>query len=50
MRLAARLIVSCTASTIGVVDRARALRAILVVLIVWFIEFLALYHLAYALI
>ena len=48
--LAAELMAGYTASAIGVVDRARVLRAIYIVLIVWFREFLALYHLAYALI
>jgi len=38
------------AGAIGVADYARALQAVLVALIVWFEEFLALYCLAYALI
>jgi len=50
MWLAAKLTVGYTASTIGVANYARALRAILIALIVWFKEFLALYRLAYTLI
>jgi len=42
--------VGYTAGAVGVVDRARALQAVLRVLIVWFNRFLALYRLAYALI
>ena len=49
-RLAARLVVDCIVEDIGVVDYARALRAILIELIVWFKEFLALYRLVYTLI
>ena len=49
-RLAAGLTASYTAGTIGVIDRARALRAVLRVLMVWFNRFLALYRLAYTLI
>jgi len=50
MRLAAELTAGCTASAVGVADYARALWAILIALIVWFKEFLALYRLAHALI
>jgi hypothetical protein len=49
-RLAAGLTAGCIAGAVGVIDCARALRAVLRVLIVWFKEFLALYRLAYALI
>ena len=49
-RLAAKLTAGCTAGAAGVVDRAGVLWAVLVVLMVWFKEFLALYRLAYALI
>jgi len=49
-RLAAELTAGCTAGAIGVANCARALRAVLVALIVWFEEFLALYRLARALI
>ena len=38
------------AGAIGVINRAKVLRAVYVVLIVWFREFLALYRLAYTLI
>jgi len=38
------------ASTIGVANCAKALWAVLIALIVWFKEFLALYRLAYTLI
>jgi hypothetical protein len=38
------------ASAVGVIDRTRALRAVLRVLIVWFNGVLALYRLAYTLI
>ena len=38
------------AGAVGVVDRARALRAVPITLIIWFKGFLALYCLAYALI
>jgi len=38
------------AGAIGVTDRARMLRAVYKVLIVWFKEFLALYRLDYTLI
>jgi len=50
VRLATKLMVGCTAGAIGVADRARVLRAVCKVLIVWFREFLALYRLDYALI
>ena len=50
VQLAAKLTAGCTAGAIGVADRARVLRAVYVVLVVWFREFLALYCLAYALI
>jgi len=49
-RLAAKLTVGYTASTIGVADYVGALWAVLIALIAWFKEFLALYRLAYALI
>jgi len=49
-RLAAKLTAGCMAGAIGVANYARALRAVLIALIVWFKEFLALYRLAYALI
>jgi len=49
-RLAAKLTAGYTASAVEVANYARALRAVLVALIVWFKEFLALYYLAYALI
>jgi len=49
-RLAAKLMAGCAAGAIGVADYAGVLRAIYIVLMVWFREFLALYHLAYALI
>ena len=42
VRLATILVVGYITSAIGVVDRAGALRAVLIVLIVWFKEFLAL--------
>jgi len=48
--LAAELMVGCTAGAVGVADYTRALWAVLVALIVWFKEFLALYCLACALI
>jgi hypothetical protein len=48
--LAAGLTAGCAAGAVGVADRARALRAVLRVLIVWFNGFLALYRLARALI
>jgi len=48
--LAAKLTAGCTASAVGVVDRARVLWAVCEVLIVWFKEFLALYCLDCALI
>jgi len=38
------------ASAVGVTNYARALWAVIIALIVWFKEFLALYRLAYALI
>jgi len=49
-QLAAKLMAGCTAGAVGVADCARALQAVLVVLMVWFEEFLALYRLARALI
>ena len=49
-RLAAELTAGCTAGAIGVANYARALRAVLIALMVWFEEFLALYRLAYTLI
>ena len=49
-RLAAGLTVGYAAGAVGVADRARALRAVLSVLIVWFNRLLALYYLAYTLI
>ena len=49
-QLATRLVVGCTVGDIGVADCARALRAVLIELTVWFKKFLALYYLAYALI
>jgi len=49
-RLATKLMAGCAASAVGVAGYAGALRAVLVALIVWFKEFLALYYLAYALI
>jgi len=48
--LAAELTAGCTAGAVGVADRARVLRAVCIVLAVWFREFLALYRLARALI
>ena len=42
VRLAAELTAGCTAGAAGVADRAGVLRAVLVVLVVWFEEFLAL--------
>ena len=50
MRLAAKLTVGCMAGAIGVTNCARALWAVLIALVVWFKEFLALYRSAYALI
>ena len=50
MRLAAKLAASGTARAVRVVNRIRALQAVLIVLMVWFKEFFALYRLAYALI
>ena len=50
IQLAAKFTAGYTAGTIGVIDRAGVLRAVCVVLIVWFREFLALYRLARALI
>jgi len=50
MWLAAKLTVGYIACAIEVTNRARALRAVLIALIVWFKEFLALYYLAYTLI
>jgi len=49
-RLAAKLTAGYIAGAIGVTNYTRALQAVLVALIVWFKEFLALYHLAYTLI
>jgi len=49
-RLATKLTAGCIAGAVGVTNYARALRAILIALMVWFKEFLALYRLAYALI
>ena len=49
-QLATRLAVGCTAGDKGVADCAGALRAVLVKLVVWFKEFLALYRSARALI
>ena len=48
--LAAKLTAGCIAGAVGVADRDGVLRAVYVVLIVWFGEFLALYRSAYALI
>jgi len=50
VRLAAKLAVGCTGSTIGVADYTRVLQAILILLIVWFKGFLALYRSARTLI
>ena len=49
-RLAAKFTAGYTAGAVGVIDRARVLRAVYIVLAVWFREFLALYRLTYALI
>jgi len=49
-QLAAKLIAGCTASAVGVADRAGVLQAVYKVLVVWFREFLALYRLDRALI
>jgi len=49
-RLAAKLTAGYIASAVGVANYARALRAVLIALVVWFEKFLALYHLARALI
>ena len=49
-RLAAGLAAGYTAGDTGVADCARALRAVLIELVVWFKEFLALYRSARALI
>jgi hypothetical protein len=49
-RLAAKLAVGCIGGTVGVTNRAGVLRAVLILLIVWFKGFLALYCLAYTLI
>ena len=48
--LAAKLTAGYTAGAVGVIDCAKVLRAVYVVFIVWFREFLALYYLARALI
>ena len=48
--LAAKLTVGYMAGAVGVIDCAKVLRAVYIVLAVWFKEFLALYHLAYTLI
>ena len=50
IQLAAKLVVGYTVGDIGVIDCAKALQAVLIELIVWFKEFLALYCLVYALI
>jgi len=50
MWLAAKLAAGYMAGAVGVTNYARALWAVLIVLIVWFREFLALYRLAYTLI
>jgi len=49
-QLAAKLTAGCMAGATGVADYAGVLWAILIVLMVWFEEFLALYHSAHALI
>ena len=49
-QLATKLTAGCTAGAVGVVDRARVLQAVFIVLIVWFKEFLALCRSAYTLI
>ena len=49
-RLAAELTAGCAAGAVGVAGYIRVLRAVLVALVVWFKEFLALYRLAYTLI
>jgi len=49
-QLAAKLTAGCTASAIGVTNYTMALWAVLIALMVWFKEFLALYRLAHALI
>jgi len=49
-QLAAKLTAGCMAGAVGVIDCARVLQAVYKVLIVWFREFLALYHLDYTLI
>ena len=48
--LAARLAAGGTAGAVEVADCARVPRAVLIMLVVWFKEFFALYCLAYALI
>ena len=50
IQLAAKLVVGYIVGDIGVIDYARALWAVLIELIVWFKEFLALYCLVYTLI
>ena len=50
MWLAAKLTAGYTAGAIGVINCTRALWAVLIALIVWFEEFLALYYSAYTLI
>ena len=49
-QLAARLAAGSTARATGVIDYARVLQAILIVLVVWFKEFFTLYYLACTLI
>jgi len=49
-RLATGLMVGSIVSVIGVADLTRALRPVLIVLIFWLVELLALYRLAYTLI
>ena len=49
-QLAARLVASSTAKAAGVINHARVPQAVLIVLVVWFKEFFALYCLACALI
>ena len=49
-RLAAKLAAGSMAGAAGVVDYTGVLQAVFIVLMVWFKEFFALYHLAYALI
>jgi len=49
-RLATGLIAGGTVGAIGVVDLTKALRPVLIVLIFWLAELLALYYLAHTLI